>query len=75
MGKGKGGVGTGYLSHHAAHIRAGEAFRSHSGQKDRKGVGRTEHGRKQLPYGAKALPIAIVLVNAVFVREAYAEAL
>jgi hypothetical protein len=43
--KGKEDSGTGYLPFHTAFTHAGEAFRRHTGQKDQKGVGRTEHGQ------------------------------
>jgi hypothetical protein len=58
--KGKEDSGTGYLPLHTACTHAGEAFRTHTGQKDLRGVGRTEHGRRHLPYGAKAFSIAMV---------------
>jgi hypothetical protein len=58
--KGKEDSGTGYLPLHTACTHAGEAFRTHTGQKVLRGVGRTEHGRRHLPYGAKAFSIAMV---------------
>jgi hypothetical protein len=56
--KGKEDSGTGCLPLHTAITRAGEAFRTHTGQKDQKGVGQTEHRQGHLPYGAKTFSIA-----------------
>jgi hypothetical protein len=72
--KGKEDADTGYLPFHTAFTLTDEACRTHSGQNDQKGVGRTEHGWGHLPYGAKTFSIARVATTSCS-EGAYAEAL